>query len=87
VDATPRSAASAVDRAGDSSRRDLFAPHAYDRGTLRRCPICQWAIEQDHAEALGTLANQHSLPSGPEAWLAQVHEAQEELLVVDFALV
>jgi len=70
-----------------TSRRDLFAPHAFDPLTLRRCPICQWAIEQDHAEALGTPTGQDPRPSGPEAWLALVHEAQEELLVVDFALV
>ena len=70
-----------------TSRRDLFAPHAFDPLTLRRCPICQWAIEQDHAEALGTPTGQDPRPSDPEAWLALVHEAQEELLVVDFALV
>jgi hypothetical protein len=70
-----------------TSRRDLFAPHAFNPLTLRRCPICQWAIEQDHAEALGTTAAQDPRPSGPASGCARGPEAQEEALVVDFALV
>jgi hypothetical protein len=34
------------------SRRGILAPHAHDRAIWTRCPICRWAIEQDHAEAL-----------------------------------
>jgi hypothetical protein len=36
-----------------SSRRGLFAAHASDPRKVKHCPICQTAIEQDHAEALG----------------------------------
>jgi hypothetical protein len=35
-----------------ASRRQVFSPHAYDPGRLNQCPICQWLIDQDHAEAL-----------------------------------
>jgi hypothetical protein len=34
------------------SRRTVFISHAQDRGKRTRCPVCRWAIEQDHDEAL-----------------------------------
>lgn len=39
-------------RVGRDSRRFLFAPHVSDLARLRQCPICEWVIDQDHAEAL-----------------------------------
>jgi hypothetical protein len=35
-----------------ATRRAVVVPHLGDRAKLRRCPICQWVIDQDHAEAL-----------------------------------
>jgi hypothetical protein len=34
------------------SRRPVFISHAQDRGKRTRCPVCRWAIERDHDEAL-----------------------------------
>ncbi len=34
------------------SRRAVFISHAQDRGKRTRCPVCRWAIERDHDEAL-----------------------------------
>jgi hypothetical protein len=62
------------------SRRDLFAPHLADPRKLRRCLVCQWAIDQDHDEALQTRAEGEPAPASQD-------EATEELVVVDFALV
>jgi hypothetical protein len=41
-----------MNRAQGRSRRGISAPHDSDRSRIRRCPICQWAADQDHAEAL-----------------------------------
>lgn len=62
------------------SRRDLFAPHVTDPRKLRRCLVCQWAVDRDHDEALQVQAAREP---------AQVRqaEASEELVVVGFALV
>ena len=62
------------------SRRDLFAPHIADPRKLRRCLVCQWAIDQDHDEALQAQGACAPAPVAPA-------EASEELVVVDFALV
>lgn len=70
-----------------SSRRRLFTPHAYNPSRLRICPICQWAVEQDHAEALATPTNGTPNPSRPPAELAPERDAQEAAVVVGFALV
>jgi hypothetical protein len=69
------------------SRRRLFTPHAYNPSRLRHCPICQWAVEQDHAEALATLTKGTPNPSHPPAELAPEHDAQEAAAVVGFALI
>jgi hypothetical protein len=34
------------------SRRTIFISHAQDHGKVTRCPVCRWAIERDHDEAL-----------------------------------
>ena len=34
------------------SRRAVFISHAQDCGKRTRCPVCRWAIERDHDEAL-----------------------------------
>jgi hypothetical protein len=62
------------------SRRDLFAPHLADPRKLRRCLVCQWAIDQDHDEAL------QMRPEGEPA-PASRGMTTEELVLVDFALV
>jgi hypothetical protein len=69
------------------SRRDLFAPHASEPRALRRCPICQWVMEQDHAEALAMHAKRKPDTSRSPADLAQKRDAQEAAAVAGFALV
>lgn len=71
------------------SRRRLFAPHAADTSRLRHCPICQWAVEQDHAEALAAHANGTPAlsPTLPPAGQEPECDAQKPAAVVDFALV
>jgi hypothetical protein len=49
-------------RVGRGSRRFLFAPHISDLARLRQCPICEWVIDQDHAEALTMHAAQDPKP-------------------------
>lgn len=73
-------------RVGRDSRRSLFAPHVFDVVRLRRCPICQWAVEQDHSEALAMHTGQPPAPSHPPARLAPERNAQE-LVEVGFAFV
>jgi len=73
------------DRGRRDSRRTLFAPHAAEPLKLRRCPICQWAVEQDHAEALVIHAKRTPYPSRPPVELAPERDAQEELAEVGFA--
>lgn len=72
---------------GRASRRELFAPHAGDPLMLRRCPVCSWAIEQDHAEALALRASSSPRTPRPAVGRLWEREAQEELVVVGFALV
>ena len=71
------------------SRRRLFTPHASDPSRLRLCPICQWAVEQDHAEALAAHTKRTPTPSlsHPPAGLAPERDAEEAAVVVGFALV
>jgi len=69
------------------SRREVFAPHASQPSALRRCPICQWAIEQDQAEALAIHAKGKPNPSRLPAGLAPERDAQEAAAVAGFALV
>jgi hypothetical protein len=67
------------------SRRTLFAPHAAEPLKLRRCPICQWAVEQDHAEAPAMHTTQPPILSPPPARLAPERNAQEAVAEVGFA--
>jgi hypothetical protein len=57
------------------SRREIFDTHS-DRLRIARCPVCRWAIEQDHEEAL---------EMGPSS--APREDEQESAFVVGFALV
>lgn len=74
-------------RAGRPSRRNVFAPHASDPLSLRRCPICQWAIEQDHAEALAMHNNQTLKLTLPTVGLAPERDGHDKLADADFVLV
>ena len=69
-----------------TSRRSRIAPHVSDPSKVKRCPICQWAIEQDHAEALGMQTQQTARLSHPTAGLAQERDAHENV-ALDFDLV
>jgi hypothetical protein len=57
----------------------LFAPHLADPRKLRRCLVCQWAIDQDHDEALQVQGVCEPTPA------SRVEAAEE--LAVGFALV
>jgi hypothetical protein len=72
-------------RVGRESRRYLFAPHVFDLARLRRCPVCQWAVEQDQAEALAMHMKRSPTLSHPSAWSAPEGNAHEELVEVGFA--
>lgn len=51
-------------QSAQTSRCGVFAPHAFDPARLHQCPICQWAIDEDHAEAL----TMHAAPVEPDTW-------------------
>jgi len=70
-----------------NSRRGILAPHAHDRATWSRCPICRWAIEQDHAEAIAMHAARAGKPprAGRPVPAATAIEKPEGTL--EFALV
>jgi hypothetical protein len=72
---------------GPTSRRGVFVPHIGDRARLRCCPICQWAIDRDHAEALAMPANTSPAMSQPSTQNAPERDAAEAAAVVAFALV
>jgi hypothetical protein len=65
----------------------LFAPHASEPSALRRCPICQWVIEQDHVEALVIHTKPKPNLSPPPLDLAPEDAAEEAAVVAGFALV
>jgi hypothetical protein len=68
------------------SRRGILAPHAHDRGKWTRCPICLWAIDQDHSDALAVnaaRAGEHAFPF-PSVPATAVKEPEGTL---EFALV
>jgi hypothetical protein len=76
------------DSAGEASRRRVFTPHAHDLAKMRRCPICRWAVEQDHVEALRIQPNRTPLaPTPPVRPPAARAGVQDEEAVVSFALV
>jgi len=73
----------------NASRRGIFAPHLGDRPSLARCPVCRWAIEQDHEEALAMHAGarpQASLPP-PVPTLSAEEDVEKAADVAGFALV
>ncbi len=74
-------------KATSRSRRDIPAPHDADRSRIRRCPICQWAIDQDHAEALAMNAAATRARSLPPTAAPSNRSGDEESVVADFALV
>ena len=72
------------------SRRHLVVPHAAEPERLARCPICQWAIAQDHDEAVAM----HRAWTGAEAPVRNTRPAasaaedvEDAAAVVAFALV
>jgi hypothetical protein len=70
------------------SRRGVLALHAHDRARMARCPICRWAIEQDHSEALAMHAAgtwKKTLPASPQA--PRPTAQPEAAAVLGFALV
>jgi hypothetical protein len=70
-----------------SSRVGVFSLHGGDLLRLRRCPICQWAIDQDHAEALAMHTERISKPSHLTEGIALERDAQQPAVVTGFALV
>jgi hypothetical protein len=69
------------------SRRDIPAPHNFDRSRISRCPICQWAIDQDHAEALAMAVARASAGGLRPSPAPPARSDEEELVAVGFALV
>jgi hypothetical protein len=67
----------------------VFSAHGGDLLKLRRCPICQWAIDQDHAEALAMQTERISKPSHLTEGIAPERppDAQQAAVVTSFALV
>jgi hypothetical protein len=74
-------------RSEPTSRRHLFDTHDADPWKVKRCPICEWAVEQDHAEALAMHTRETPGRSQPTAGLAPEPAADKQLKVVGFALV
>lgn len=72
---------------GTGSRRGVFAPHAHDPSVLRRCPVCQWAVDQDHAEALAMRGGTPAAPPHPPTPSRAARDEREEVAAVGFALV
>jgi hypothetical protein len=72
------------------SRRDVLLPHLHERVKLESCPICRWAIEKDHEEALAmnaTWARSRTHSRAPTRVPSTKAEAEEAATVVGFALV
>jgi hypothetical protein len=63
----------------------VFAPHAFDPPRLHQCPICQWAVDEDHAEAL-TMQAASPEPPHHEAEPAQDQYEYVPLAVAGFTL-
>lgn len=76
-----------MSKATSHSRRGISAPHGSDRSRIRRCPVCRWAVDQDHAEALAMDAARtrgRSLPPNPAR---SSRPEVEEPVAAGFALV
>jgi len=77
-----------MNKAMGRSRRGIPAPHDSDRSRIRRCPICQWAVDQDHAEALDMNAARVQARALPPAPLpASPSDAEEAAAALAFTLV
>jgi hypothetical protein len=75
-------------RQSPRSRRAIVVPHIGDRAKLRRCPICQWVIDQDHAEALAIeLAAVRAVQPAVEASQPAARTAVKPAEPIGFALV
>jgi hypothetical protein len=72
---------------GEATRRRVFTPHAHDLSKMRRCPICRWAVEQDHAEALGMQPHGVPTKSPPARPLPVEADVQDAAEIAGFALV
>ncbi len=72
------------------SRRNVPLPHLSERAKLQSCPICQWAIERDHEEALAmnaAWARPRTPARAPTRVLSAQADVEEAAAVVGFALV
>lgn len=69
------------------SRRGVLAPHAHDRARQASCPICRWAIEEDHSEAIVMHAARARPQTLPDRSVPAPTAAEEPAQVLDFALV
>jgi hypothetical protein len=76
-----------MNKAAGRSRRGISAPHDADRTRIRQCPICQWAVDQDHAEALDLNARIQAKVLPPSAPPADASDVEEAAAVLAFALV
>jgi hypothetical protein len=74
-------------KATGRSRRGIPAPHDADRSRIRRCPICQWAVDQDHAEALDMDARVQAPAHPPAPPAAEGSDVDEDAAVLAFSLV
>jgi hypothetical protein len=74
-------------RSEPTSRRHLFDTHDADPSKVKRCPICEWAVEQDHAEALAMHRQQTPELSHRTARPAPESDAHEAPADVDFVIV
>ncbi len=73
--------------ASRDSRRAWFAPHIFSVSVVRRCPVCQWTVDQDHTEALSMDAKRNPDHASPPGDLTPDQDAQEAAAVAGFALV
>jgi hypothetical protein len=72
------------------SRRDVLLPHLSERVKLESCPICRWAIEKDHEEALtmnAARARPRTSARAPTRVPSTEADVEEAAAVVGFALV
>jgi hypothetical protein len=76
-----------MNKAKEHSRRGIPAPHDADRSRIRRCPICQWTVDQDHVEALAINARAQAKPLPPAPPPPNGSEVEEAAAVLAFALV
>ena len=76
-----------MNKSASHSRRGISAPHGSDRSRIRRCPVCRWAVDQDHAEALAMDAARTRAGSLPPNPARSNRSDVEEPAAAGFALV